>query len=206
MIKIKEFYKRFARKAGQEITFHPKLNIPIRWVFKLSGKHYYTFVNDYEMPKKRFGFAQKFYLESKNKVTTEVLLDFIEAGKKCINEGKLGQTWKLLDELEYRTKWSFDPESTYRLASVMIFNLDENLSDYDFKYNDNKIDKFKKKGLLPHLLMILTNEQSPLSSLSMADSLEYLSKLNAEDERHLKLIQELKGIGAKSQKNQQTSS
>lgn len=192
MIKLKEWYKKFARKAGQEITFHPKLNIPIKWVFKLAGKHYYTFVNDYEMPKKRFGFAQKFYIETQNKVTTEKLLEFIEVGKKCVDEGKLGQTWKLLDELEYRTKWSFDPESTYRLASVMIFPLEENLQDYDFDYNDQKVGFFKKKELLIHLLKLLTSAQSPLLSLSTSDLAMYLQKLKAEEERQQKLIAELK--------------
>lgn len=205
MIYFKEWYKVFSRKAGQEIAFHPKLNIPIRWVFKLGGKHYYTFVNDYEMPKKRFGFAQKFYIETQNKVTTEKLLEFIEAGKKCIDEGKLGQTWKLLDELEYRTKWSFDPESTYRLASVVIFTLDENLQDYDFDYNDQKVSRFKKKGLLPHLLKILTHERSPLSSLSVKDLEAYLQKLKDESERQQKLIAGLKASSPKLQKNPSTT-
>lgn len=190
------FLRVSRKKPPQEITFHPKLDLPIKYAFT-EGAHYYQFVNDYEMPKKRFSFAQKFYSEMRSKVTSETLVEFCDAIISHLDKGELVKAAKLTDELKYRSEWLFEPESLLRFASVVYFTLEENVTDYDFKYNENKIELFKKKGLLINFLQMLSEGQKIISSSSPEDLKDYLIRLNAKTEKQLKLISEAKASNSK---------
>lgn len=185
----------FKKTKPQDITFHPKLNLAIKYAFKCGGKHYYQLLNDYEMPKKRFAFARTFYSEMQSKVTSQTLEEFCIAIKTQINAGKPGEAYKLVDELQWRTTWLFDPDTLYRFASVVYFTLDENLQDYDMKFNEAKQETFKKKELLTFFLQLLMNGQKLLSTLSGEDLKNYLTRLLERKEQQLKLISELKVSG-----------
>jgi len=197
MPNIVNWLKQRYSSNPSEITFHPKLNIPIKYLFSIGNKPYYQCVNEYEMPSKRLAFAKKFYIEMQNRITSEVLLDFINATKERINEGKLGEAYRLMDELEYRTKWLFDPESVMRFASVLYFDLEENIYDYDFEYNLRKISEFEKKKLLGTFLKMLFEAQSALSNLSEQDLQEYLLKLQPLKDAHQRLTSEKEGTNSK---------
>lgn len=193
----KLWFKLFNRQLPEEIRFHPINKKPIQWVMKVGDKNLYQFVNTYEMPRKRFAFAQKFFNETQCKITSESLMEFVEACKKLVNEGKLGETFRLLDELEYRNKWIFEPETLLRLGAVLYFTLDEDVTDYDFEYNDKKIELFKKKGVLVHFLQLLTNGSQILSNLSPEDLQTYLTQASEKSEELRKLISEAKALGSK---------
>jgi hypothetical protein len=180
-----------------DIHFHPVNKRPIKWVMKVGSMDLYEFVNTYEMPRKRFAFAQKFFQETQSKITSESLLEFTGACKKLINEGKLGECFRLLDELEYRNKWTFEPETLLRLGAVLYFTLDEDVTDYDFDYNDKKIELFKKKDMLVHFLKLLTNGQAILNSLSPEDLVTYLLQVNEVKEKQQTLISEAMGTESK---------
>lgn len=195
---MKQFFRKYfwflfgEQVKPVDIKFHPKTEKPIKWVMNVGGMDLYEFVNTYEMPRKRFAFAQKFFVETQNKCTTEYLNEFIEACKATLNKSDIGNTFKLLDELQYRTKWLFEPETLLRFASVMYFTLDEDITDYDFEFNETKIHAFKKKNTLESFLQLLTNGQSILKTLSSHDLAIYLSQLKEQTEKQQTLISDLK--------------
>lgn len=167
----------------KKITVHPKLGKTIKWVFSVGGKDYYEFEHSYEIPTLRFRFAKKFYEEVANKVTHSELKAICEQGKKLLDEGKLGETWRLLDDLNYQLDWAFEPESLLRFASVIYFDLEEPINDYDSKYNERKIRAFKKKEVFTLLVRRLMSGSQILSSLSIKDLDTYLSEMLEEKER-----------------------
>lgn len=186
-----KFLEKFKKKP-EKVVFHPRVKIPIKYAFECEGKHFYQAVNDYEVPKRRFAFAKKFYDEMQNKVTSETLTQFCEKGKELCSgkDGKvdLGQVWKLWDELHYRSQWLFEPESLLRFASVVYFTLDENLNDYDFEYNKIKIASFEKKKLTTTFLKMLSTGQKILSDLSPDALQAYLYELTCQVERQKKML------------------
>lgn len=195
---LERFKKKVEYKEGQ-ILFHPnkKIESPIAYAFECEGKHYFRFSNDYEIPKGRFQFVQKFYHETTLKVTAEDLKGFCQAIKEGCNKGELGKVYKLADELEYRDTWLFEPESLLRFASAIYFTLDEDVTNYDFDYNEKKMTSFKKKRMLQYFLMKLMNGQNLLSGLSESDLEAYLRTLNEKAKAQFKLIQELKVSASK---------
>ena len=177
----------------------------IKWCFEVNGKDYYQMVHDYEMPVERFSFAKKFYEEVQNRVTHEELTKLCERGQEMLDKGELGKTWKMLDDLKYQLSWAFEPTSLLRFASVIYFDLQENLEDYDAKYNAPKIEAFKKKEIFTYLLRKLMSGSEVLSSLSPDDLDTYLMELKTAKEKMSFTVDEPKGNASKREKTIYTS-
>jgi hypothetical protein len=195
----------------KEIKTHPKLGIHIEWQFEVGGKHYYKCLNDYEIPTLRFRFATKFYQEMANKVTHDELRNLCKMMKEYLNGGvkgeiKIGEAYKLVDDLEYQLDWAFEPESLLRLASVIYFDLGENISDYDSSYNKEKIATFKKKAVFTYLVKKLMSGSAILANLSTKDLDTYLSEMLEEKEKLSFTEGEKKGRLSRSMKTTSTSS
>lgn len=175
-------------KDPKTIDIHPKLGKGIKWQFEAGGKHYYELLHTYEMPITRFRFAKIFYQEMENKVTHPELRKVCELLKEYLNGGKegvvkIGEAYKVIDDLEYQLDWAFEPTSLLRLASVIYFTLDEPLDDYDSKYNEPKINSFKKKEVLAFLLKKLMTGSKILSDLSAKDLDTYLTEMLEQKEQ-----------------------
>lgn len=179
------FLNIFQKKARPE--FHPVTKKPIKYAFNC-GKNYYRFTNDYDMPQDRAWFLMQFANEAEMKITKEKLVQFIEAMEKALNEGKLNKCFQILSELKYRDEWAFEPDSLYRLASCIYFDLDEDIKTYDADYNEKKISRFKKKEMLRYFLEQLWSGQNPFVNLSPEASRLYLSKLKEVLQKQESLI------------------
>lgn len=175
------------RKDPREVKVHPSLDAALRgkvieWQFEAGGKDYYKMANDYEMPVMRFRFAKKFYEEVINRVTHDELKKACSLLKEYLNGGKegvvkIGEAYKVIDDLEYQLSWAFEPESLLRWASVLYFDLEEDITDYDQRYNGLKIESFKKKGVFTLLVKRLMSGSEVLSSLSEEDLKTYLTEM-----------------------------
>jgi len=164
--RIKQLWHKAQAKKG----IH-KSGKRVKYAFSVGVRDYYQLVNDLDLPEKRFAYLRHYYHEMQMRMSKEVLLQFVEAMKKAVNPEKgkaveLGKVDRLLDEIKDRTEWLFEPDSLYRLASVVYFTMDEDITDYDEKLNEAKVKAFKKKGMLSHFLQTLTDEQSGLFNLS----------------------------------------
>lgn len=190
--RVNPFKKKEVKYEEGQILFHPNKDIkaPLLFCFRCEGKDYFRFSNDYDIPKGRFQFIQKFYQETVLKITSDDLKKFCQAIKSACNANKLGEAYKLADELEYRDTWLFEPESMMRFASAVYFTLDEDVTDYDFVYNEQKIASFKKKRMLVYFLRTLMNGESLLSALLETDLETYLLTLSRKIEAESRLIQE----------------
>lgn len=195
--RLKTDTKSVTVHPGKQKSIHGKT---IEWCFEAGGKQYYKMAHDEEMPIQRFRFAKKFYEEVQNRVTHDELNKLCEKGKELLDNGKLGDTWKMLDDLKYQLSWAFEPTSLLRFASVIYFDLKENLEDYDHQYNVSKIEAFKKKGVFTYLLTKLMKGSEVLSTLSAKDLDTYLMEMKEAKEKMLFTQEGEKVKGNKSMK------
>ena len=172
-------------KGPEKITIHKGL--AIRYVFTCD-RPYYELLHSYEMCVKRFKFAQQYINDLQCKIDSETLGKFMKQIKEKCNTGKLIDAWNLADEVEYRQTWLFEPDTLYRLASVMYFDLREDISDYDIEYNNNKITHWKKKDFLKLFLKNLTENSATFLNLSEEDSVGYLKELQEKLKKQKELI------------------
>lgn len=166
------------KHSPKNISVHPKNGKGIEYAFSVGGKHYYKFKSELEIPKKRFAYAQQFHKEMENKCTKEFIKDWCKMMLEHLNKGELIKCAEIVREMDYRTDWAFEPDSLLRFASVIYFDLKENVDDYDFSYNQSKVELFKKKELLPLFLKKLMDASHPLLELSTQDLAIYLREFN----------------------------
>lgn len=176
--------KKIHHQATAPKEWHPKNDLPIVFAFRCGIKDYYQLANDTQMPAKRWAYLRQFYHEMEMRMTKQTLLEFVTAIEKAVNPGKgeaieIGKIDRLAKEMKDRTEWLFEPESLYRMASVVYFTLDEDLTDYDTPYNERKIQQFKKKDLMPFFLKTLNENTSGLLNLSPNDLKAYSQKVEA---------------------------
>lgn len=195
------YYFLFKIKDPKEVTIHPRYDKHITYGFSVGFKHYYRFKNDWDVFENRFKYLKTFYQEVENKLTSQDINQFGEATKNYIQDYKkslhkgdpkpdlLDKAEQLQDELEYRSKWLFEPTSLYKYASVLYFDLQEDVTDYDVGYNHEKIRYWsKKKELLRMLLKELMTGVESLLALSNEDFRSYLSELQQKKDDQQKLI------------------
>ena len=195
------YYFLFKVKNPEIVTIHPRYNKHIKYGFSVGSRHYYRFAYDYDIFENRFRYLKTFYQEVENKLTSQDINEFSDATKKYLEDYKksihskdpkpelLEKAIGLQAELKYRSKWLFEPTSLYKYASVIYFDLQENLTDYDVLYNHDKIRYWsKKKTLLRLLLKELMTGVGTLLELSSEDFLEYLSEIQKAKNKQEQLI------------------
>jgi hypothetical protein len=194
------YYFLFKVKDPKKVTLHPRHNKHIKYGFSVGDRHYYRFLHDYDIFESRFRYLKTFYQEVENKLTSGDINEFAEATKKYIDDYEkslhkgepkpqlLKNAKELMSEVKYRSEWLFEPTSLYKYASVIYFDLQEDIVDYDVEYNHDKIRYWsKKKTLLRMLLKELMTGVENLLNLSSEDFTAYLSVIQQNLERQQKL-------------------
>jgi hypothetical protein len=157
---------------------------------KSGGVQYYQFNNIYQMSCLRALTALDYYDEFNQRVDREYLLKHTEAvnkilsDPKSININKLAQLNRFLEE---RTKFIFDADLAYKLASVMFFDESENPYFYDHKYGQTKIEKWKKDMTIDAFFL-----QQPLMDL-----MPCLKHLNGSTRNYSQIVEKVKSHHAK---------
>lgn len=195
------YYFLFKIKNPKEIVSHPRYDKHIIYGFRVGNKHYYRFRHDYDIFENRFRYLKTFYQEVENKLTSQDINEFSDATNKYLEDYKkslhsgdpkpelLENAIELQSEMKYRSEWLFEPTSLYKYASVLYFDLQEDLIDYDVDYNHEKIIFWsKKKTLLRMLLKELMSGVESLLHLSSEDFNRYLSELQTKKDRQAELI------------------
>jgi hypothetical protein len=136
-----DFFKKLLKKTKLPIT-----NYPVKYAFTISGIDYYEFQDFNNMPALRGIKTMVFYEEMRMKCTMEYLKLHCEAIDDILSAEKINifEIKKLNDQMKQRISMAVDTELVYKIASVVFFDKKENIQDYDFGYNQKKIDNWKK--------------------------------------------------------------
>lgn len=163
----------FVRKG-----IHPDFKKAIEYVFTIEGEDYYAFRTIADAPKGRYLKSSEFMAELEMRITRDMLIAYCEKMEELINEGNFGKVAAIVEEIKYRAEVMIETETMYRLASSVFFTLDEDLTTYDYDYNNEKIVKFKKyKKINDFFLKEPVKRFIPLPGISDGD-LENFLKLS----------------------------
>lgn len=139
---MKKFFIKLLRK-----NFYPKPSeYEIQFAFTSGGVDYYQFTDIANMPALRGIRVMVFYEEMRMKCSFEYLQAHCEAVDKTLMKKEINifRIKQLNDQMKQRLDIAIETELVYKLASVVFFDKDENLQDYDFDYNAKKISRFKR--------------------------------------------------------------
>lgn len=123
---------------------------PMLPAFEIGGKRYFMFESQEAAPTGRQLAALAIYNEMEMRVSKQYLLDHCRAmeillsDRKKINLTMIGQ---LNVNLKERTELMPLPEFVWKLASVVFIGEDENPYDYNFEFNESKIEYWKGAGM-----------------------------------------------------------
>ena len=134
------------RKIKTNLTcLHPQVKTLTEFAFEIDGKEFYTFKSLFDMPAPRYQRIQEFIREAEMRITSKDLLDFIELIKGAINNGKITDAVIFLGAMENLSSQYLETDTFYRLFTCLFFDLEEDITDYDFDYNDEKLELFKSQ-------------------------------------------------------------
>lgn len=137
-------------KGNQKNVF-PQAKHRIVEAFICDGEQYYQFDDPFNLPYERGLHALSVYEELRMRCTREYLSKYTAAidkliKTKTINVEVLSEMLKLNNQLKERLDFVFEPETAYKLASVVYFDRTENPYKYEGAYASKKIERWKAAG------------------------------------------------------------
>lgn len=151
--------------------------------------------NVFEMATGRALCAITFYEEFQMRCDKNYLEKHCKAIDILLSDPKrlmIGAIAVLHENLKERVRLAPYPDHIYKLASVMFFDDNEDPFSYDFRYNVEKIKRWKEDPeMLPFLVEQPLKELMPFGALARPSLQMYLNLKNAEDEHHMKKLDEI---------------
>lgn len=169
---------------------HPEYKNLIEHAVTIKGVELYTFKNLEDMNVKRWQRLNEFLREVELRMTKKELNEYLEMVEIICNqpEVKIVEIIKLTQAIRAATDLFLETETMYRLASIVYFTKDEDLTDYDFDWGEEKIRMFKTEPIGDFFLSNPMKKLLPQSDIS-ASALRTFSKLT---EAKLLLLSQLK--------------
>lgn len=137
---------------------HPDYIGQLEEAFTVRGVQYWCFKHDTRIPMGRYMFIQNFLQEVLYRMTVDRLKAYIDKirsqidGSSVNKEGtpsiNIGNAIVFLDQMKNLTELAFEPETVYRLASVIYFDETEDVTRWDPEHNKKKIAAWKEDGTL----------------------------------------------------------
>lgn len=157
------------RKIHKGTALHPDYKKMIEFAFDIDGEEFYTFKTLADMPSERYYKSSEMMSELEMRMRRETLLQYLDKMDELGNQGNFGKMLAIIEEMKYRTSMLIETETLYRLASCVFFTLEEDLTTYDYDYNDEKIVKFKRQKISDFFLKEPVKRYIPLANISAED-------------------------------------
>ncbi len=176
----------FHRRNGSIKTDHP-----VDYLFTIDGIKHYRYKDISKTNCQRMFAANDYYNELSMRCSRDYLLEHTKAmdvlfSTKAIDIQKMAQ---LNLQLKERLDMIHESDMIYKIASVIIFDTDENPHEYDFKYGQEKIKRFKKKAQSdPMFLIRLFKITVGSPDMSDQDLLTYMEVGSRITQEHLEVI------------------
>ena len=161
---------------------HPQLKRTIELAFKIGDKEFYMFKNFGDMPIKRYQRLSEFITETEMRITGKDLLEMTGVTKDALNKGKIVDASVFLTAIENLASQYLETDTYYKLFSCVFFDLDEIITDYDYDYNEAKIDLFKSQPQVSFFFQKPMREYLPQTDISAQDLEVYLRATKANKE------------------------
>ena len=171
------------RKVKNNINcLHPVVKSLTEFAFDIDGKEFYQFKNLLDMPAPRYQRIQEFIREAEMRITSKDLMEFTGLIKDALNKGKVTDAIIFLNGIENLTNQYIETDTFYRLFTCLFFDLDEDITDYDFDYNDVKMKLFKSQPQTAFFFSQPMKNYLPQIDISPHDLAVYLKATSAHKE------------------------
>jgi len=174
---LKTEFLKLKTKVTKKPVWQGNSDYAIVPAFISGGVQYYEIPGVFNIPYQRGLAAGSIYEEVNMRVTKEYLQGHIAAVLEILsNPQKINilELSKLYDELDKRINWIASPETIYKLASVVYFDENESPEEYNFKYANEKILRWKKEGVEAFFLREPIRKFLPHSDLQEKDIPSYI--------------------------------
>ena len=175
------------RRNGSLKTEHP-----VDYLFTLDGLKHYRYKDISKTVCKRMFAANDYFNELSMKCSREYLLEHTKAMDAILSNPQttnIQEISQLNLQLKERLDMIYESDMIYKIASVIIFDTTENPNDYDFKYGQEKIQRFKeasKKDTFFLIKLFKITVGSP--NMSDKDLLMYMEVGSKITQEHLAVI------------------
>lgn len=125
---------------------YPNTQNQAEYAFASGGIDYYQLSDINNLPALRGMKTLVFFEEMRMKCSMEYLKMHADAVDAILLKPNINiyDLKKLNDQLKQRLTIAVDLEAVYKLASIVFFDKNENIADYDYAYNAKKIARWKK--------------------------------------------------------------
>lgn len=176
-------------KAPDPQKVFPNVKDRIVYAFTLEGTHYYEFYDFNNVPCVRGFYSFTFFNELKMRCTREYLIAHNQALKEAfaITNGKLdlNKPGVLINQMQERLDFVFEPNIAYKLATVVYFDATENPYEYDMKYALEKAKKFRTAPLEAFFLSTPIGKLMPFMQKLGSDLPTYFETIQEVNLKHL---------------------
>jgi hypothetical protein len=165
---------------------HPDLEGMTELAFESGLRKYYRFKDDFRMPTGRYKYVYKRFKEYDMRMSREILIAYLEQIKTTLNGGEKGGKVNLFNisrtvyNMETWLTLPFEPGAIKRLAAVIYFTEDEDLSTFDEKEGQSKIEWWEANGTHDFFSTAPIGELLNLSSTysaSLPESLQEMTQI-----------------------------
>jgi hypothetical protein len=171
---------------------HPELSDKIEPAFKSAGVQYYNFTKDTQIRTGRYMILQNFLQEVYFRMSLERLKLYLDKITGNLNGTQgvinIGNALELLTQMKHLTDMAFEPDTVYRLASVIYFDDNEDLRTWDKGINDKKIKAWKENATLDFFYGRPFQELTGLKNISETDLRRYLERWEELKEKYSSVI------------------
>lgn len=159
----------------------------IELAFTCGGVDYYQFKNFSDTPPLRALKTMVYYEEMRMKCTVDYLHLHVDAIDELLKSSRIDifEIKKLNDQLKQRLDIAIDTEILMKVASIVFFDKQENIEDYDFSYNKRKIENWKKNKADAFFLLQPVQELFPVLKDFPGNLTSYITVVEALNKKHL---------------------
>ena len=176
-------------------ALHPEYKKKTEYAFSIDDQDFYHFADYLDMPMRRFQKMNEFIADVEMRITRNDLAEYIDICEEAINQGKITDLVNVLQGLKYRLNQFIETDTYYRLFSCAFFTLDEDLREYDYAINEEKIELFKSQPVDSFFLNYPAKDWLPQIDISKEDLDSYLKMSSVST----KFLQEIKSEYTKKQ-------
>lgn len=160
---------------------HVSLSGQTEFAFESGLIKFYRFKEEYRMPIGRYKYVYKRFKESDMRMSVEVIGQYLDAMESNLNGSKktinISPVIVHINAMRSWLKIPFEPEAVRKLSAVTYFTEDEDLSTFDEKYGEWKIELWRKNNTHDFFLTRPIGELLNLSDSSLTYLEEYLKEI-----------------------------
>lgn len=142
---------------------------------------FYRMKEEYRMPIGRYKYVYKRFKESDLRMTREVMFEYLKQMEAELDGSKkkisFAPVLRMINNMRTWLTIPFEPEAVRRLAAVTYFTDDEDLSTFDEKYGEQKIELWRKHNTHDFFLTRPIGELLNLSNSSITFFEESLTEM-----------------------------